>query len=373
MLVRNILFIVFLASVSFVNANEEITLQDIANANASTIALIRSLEAEINFSAERLLPPKNPHQKVTSIYWAFDSMQERIIITNNKTKPRENGRTNDRIDIFRDGKKEKRLQNWDPLHPQIITPLDQGTVAAWIFPHHKRPRGMDPQEALMFVFTPDGLSLSELLQGKATDIKFNKKIINNNKECYQIHCSYRESGGIETILDFLIDPEINFLVRQMNSEIITKNQDGTQSSFFTQRTVTDFFLGNDGVCVPTSIKYESFSSPKQNHAESLGLVQIHLKKINQPLSTKAFDFIFPKDSLVSENPLIKGNVKVWLWGADNKPLREILSPDDLLLGDPTASPSQTRGNWVRLILILGGTILIIIAVIKILRNRKKRL
>jgi hypothetical protein len=371
MLTRNFLFVIFVGCSLFVVADEELTLQDVVRANESSIALVRSIEKEIDFSAERLLPHKISKQKVSSTYWAFDSKRERIIMIDNKAKPSKDGRTNNRLDIFRDGNQEKRLQNWDPAHPQEINPVMQGTVSAWIFPRHKRPRGIDPQEVLMFVFTPDGLSLSELVQGKASNVKFSRKVI-DNEVCYQIRCSYKDSSDIETILDVMLKPKNKFMVSQMNCETIMKNQDGVQTSHFTRRTVTEFFHGNDGVCVPTGIKYESFSSAKLNQIESMGFAQIRIEKINQSLSKKAFDFIFPKDCQVSENPPVNGKVKVWLWGENNKPLREIKTPTDLLLGDTDlVHPRNNKYVWVGRIFILMGIILIILGIISFLKNRMK--
>ena len=356
-------------------ADSDYSLQDVLRANDEGSARLKSISATITFSAERFLPERIKTRKITEIIWAFDSNHERILVTSNKKPEMKDGRTNNRHDIYREGRTEKILENWDPKNPQSITAKDQGSIKAWIMPLHRRPLGIDPMESLMLVFTPEGYTLSELFQKKIKDFEYRGKINFEGKLCYNIRCTYLDRGSnTEYKYDFYLDPEADFHVWKMYMDIVSL--DTNKIVLISERTVTNF-ENHDHVYVPSTIIFKNYSSLKRDELSSLGTTQLSNISINNIIDTKTFDFIFPPNAIVKEEPTINGKVRVWLWGPNNKPIREIKSPQDLRFGysatqenRSTAQENHSAFGWFRIVLTLAGLSLIIYALI--LQRQKKR-
>ena len=111
--------------------------------------------------------------------------------------------------------------------------------------------------------------------------------------------------------------------------------------------------------------------------------QVENLVVNQPLSKGALDFRFPEHTLVVYSPPERpDHQRVVLWGADNRPAKEIEGPTDIpgykeAKDEFKAGQNPGKANvkprspamilWINLALIV-----VIAAVFLIYRNRQRR-
>jgi hypothetical protein len=158
-----------------------------------------------------------------------------------------------------------------------------------------------------------------------------------------------------------VDPAVNFHVRRA---IVSYLKEGKVQGGVEREVVSFKDLG-DGVFFPTEVQTKAIQTDGTRLLVWIDRVKIFA--VNQPVSQSAFDFTFPKDSLVRHFPPENYRVKVDLWGPDNRPAREIKGVADLF---PEQSERVQPGKS-QLLLFCVANALIAVGLIAFLVLRQK--
>lgn len=91
-----------------------------------------------------------------------------------------------------------------------------------------------------------------------------------------------------------------------------------------------------------------------------GAIETITFKVNEPLEPDALSFRFPEYALVEHRPAVNGRTKVELWGADDKPIKEIVDEvEDLkefLHLAPRFAEGQSNSNRKWFWVLIAGVI-----------------
>ncbi|MFO7905659.1 MAG: hypothetical protein R6U98_23580 [Pirellulaceae bacterium] len=246
--------------------------------------------------------------------------------------------------------------------------------------------GRDPRVALLLSFDgPRGekrYSLRQLVEESKPPATYVGATDVNGHACYQVHASVPSPKGEsfgKTSFDVFLDPSAGFLARRVDLEerttYVGQEYAGGRETIYTRivRDVIEFKACGDGVFVPTKVELRNYNEGEEGDPFSkVSFVATDLV-VNQTLSPDAFDFRFPENSLVVYAAgAAGGQRKAQLWGADNKPVKEITSPGDLPPGVPSPPQVDTGELPARALLVGGGFVLLLILSVILYRRRSMK-
>lgn len=361
----------------------ELTLSDLVSANQQALDLIDRIELEVTTIERNFLRGRPFGEPATSTWaWARDRTRERTRFSTGEAAPLDSAQGFN--DWFLDGDKLYLLQNWDPSNPQTITPNDQRGVRARIVPRTRKPLGRDVARFLLWKvaldISDDSRTLSELVRESPNSALVGPSICEGHS-VWHIRAQHPGVDGTPRenfIFDIYIDPSVNFHIRRVveHHEGFELDVDGRTETYSMDitRTVKSFRDFGDGVFVPESVLGDVAAHTSDERRTELA-TSVEVKHVNEPLSADALDFRFPPNTLVIVGPPVTpDHQKVLLWGAENQPLREIQSDDDLA---EYATPIGPKRDVVidtapkpRTLLWINLTVIVAI-VIALIVNRKR--
>lgn len=349
------------------------TIEALVEANESYIGLIHEVEFEIDLEGERFTPNPVPSTHFATWHWAWRGPLERVRSVDLNVAPRDDGLPNNLIDVLRDGKESRVLRNWDPTRPQKITAARQGTVKATISPQTRNVQGRDVMQFLLWshgllVQPSERVSLRQLVDESAPPAELLGQAEVSGSACWQIRAHRPSAPGDEALgnqIDVYIDPSVNFAVRMadIRQTITVPAEDGkpSQDVVHMVREVLAFKDYGDGVFVPESVELRNYENGVDDAPASVIRGTVRSVRVNQPLSDDAFAFAFPENARVMHEPPVNGRRRVQLWGADNRPIKEIRGVEDIPLepeeqsGDAWLSP--TARAWLVILAIVNAVLI----------------
>jgi len=314
--------------------------EDAIRLHGSSVKAIHSIDAIIR---SRAYGASNdfavPIQKRVS-HWSMQGSRQRLReqLTSSVRPDQLQKQNNDTFyDILIEKGLLRTLEGWDPDKRPDLTPVHNHGVSGTIEPYggHLPLTILDPLLATNFAFTLIGgdpsRSLEQIRQVTPKELTAEEKSV-DGKRMIRLTIPYFNAHGEQTKSFILIDldPDHNYLARRVETIANEEAIDGGQPvSFRNVTTVVSFGSFHDGLFFPTRLENESYRglSAKPTHRIEF---DVEVKAINGPLPADAFDFHFPKYTLVRTLPPINGKVKVELWGSDNRPLQEVTSNADLV-------------------------------------------
>lgn len=335
----------------FVWGGERMTVQSLVEAQQSAVGLIHSLDVELYFYE----PGANakPASQPTQVWrWSKQGQVERIRHRSLLVAPRPDGRPLNLTDVLFDGKEARVLYNWDPRHPQEITPAEQGTVEAWTEPQTRNvPGGCNPALFALHSFQlnpQDGRrTLGELVSESPEAVLLERRPAGDHG-VWTIRVKHPGIDGefVGSYIDIAIDRSVNFHVRRATTHVAgIKDAAGKPAGYEIVREVMRFRDFGNGVFFPEKVEMRVF--PSSRSAEPM-ITPVTLKvlSLNTALSDDALGFAFPEHALVRHFPPQDGKVRVELWGPGNRPLKEVTKFEDLSSFLPSARASaQSRVAW----------------------------
>jgi hypothetical protein len=241
--------------------------------------------------------------------------------------------------------------------------------------------GWDPTEWLLwsvFIDNSDRRTFTELVRD-SSQVKLVGREQLEGEEVWQIRAQAPASWGNKfpnTYFDIFIEPSKSFCVRrlvkhQTSEEVVAGKKESYPMEV--DRTVLRFKDFGDGVFVPEEVETK-LTVKRAEPFCAITHTDVKVLALNQPLAEDALSFHFPKDVQVidSRTSTVTTNT-VFLWGADDKPVKEIKSLEDLpgyQLPPVTPPPSPDhKSSKVWWILLLVNAVLLM-ALLLFLRVRR---
>lgn len=277
-------------------------------------------------------------------------------------------------DLLEDGMTVKVLRNWDWASPQSITPHRQGTVRAWYGPDERTTFSGFANPRYHFALfgiqtrTSDTCRTLRQFVKESPSVKLMGPVSLRGHETWKLEMEHPDTrhGGSESgqIVEVYLDPEAGYLIRSLVVHHPVSNpEDPTEVPLRAERDVTKFQRHGDGVYFPVEAEFRLYPVGLLEGRPSLVQRLVGSKiTVNQTLPVDAMDFRFPEHAVVNETPAVNGKYKAFLWGPDDKPLRQVYDFDDLG-PDPDRRPRTggTVGWGLVLIAAVGIAVVVLLA------------
>ncbi len=316
---------------------QSFTVKELVDANQNALNLIERIELTMEHKGQAFKRGKlfqtNP---TTSYRWARDGARERNRY--DLGMPAKDGRPTHIYDWYVDADSLWCLRNWDPKKPQAITPANQGMVSAEVSPRTRDSTGIDVPGWLLWTFLNPGgneaRTLRELVrESPAVELVGRSEIA--GREVWQLRIQAPGDSGRPAPpcrFELFIEPATNFHVRRMvvydKNELSVDGQIETVD-FQCVRTVKRFRDFGDGVFVPAEVETTTTVATSDSRS-TLTSTLVKDVTVNKPLPPEALDFRIPENVLVLDTRTGRtpNTQRVFLWGSDNKPAKEIMGPED---------------------------------------------
>jgi hypothetical protein len=252
-------------------------------------------------------------------------------------------------DCFFDGSRISALSGWNPREPPKITPRSQQRVRASTQPASELEDGK--QSALDFLFafrllgaqSKDGTQFDEIrtleklvAQSPKVDLRVEARAGKQGKLIVLTvaHPGVGDDPPNGDYFVIVLDPAVNYMVRRVEEHNLKfpSNLPGhgrvKQHAVF-EREVTQFREFGKGVFFPVEVQERLIQQSTHTVVSNVRIVATTIV-VNQPFPKDAFDFRFPNNAVVTK--VLDNNrskAEAWLWGPDNKPVKQIRSRKDL--------------------------------------------
>lgn len=302
------------------------SVESIVAAHQSGLALIHSIDLtlELRSLADGEGDPDGPDQVWR---WSRDENRERIRHRHKEPLPTDGLPTN-LTDTYIEGSQLRYLGNWDPDHPQPLTPLEQGSLRAFTEPlTRKLPGQRDPGLQLLQTFQiPLGgprRTLWQVVREEGAELVSAPDAMTNDLYHIRVTKPDLSEPTNRCVLDVFLDPACGFHVRRSVVMLFEKGQPigGTEREV---RTFQDY--GN-GVFFPAEAVVTAVEPGKA--PVPIWSVRVKRCQINEPIDGEAFHFVFPENAVVRHFPPVDNKVKAEIWGPDNKPRQTVAGFESL--------------------------------------------
>ncbi len=360
------------------------SLDELIEAHSSAVGLIRQVDIEIE-TVKR--PSKNGEQPVpqATYRWSSNGRKHRYRIVVHAINQRSDGWPVGHHDEFTDEASSGVVTNWDPKSLKQPSLLDSGPVKAQ---YEERPATgplMHAQYFLMLHFpvpSQPSVPLKDFIAVVPKDrVRFLGANHDEGRLLYGIRIELAPqstTGETAHSYEVFLDPNSNFFVAKS-----VKHMEGNYRDETTGETkqynvdyiwrATKFQDHGGGVWLPIEVETREWRSG-QLITERQGDIKVLNAIVNKPLPSDALDFRFPENLLVTRVSREGGVLRRELWGPDNKPIREITTPDDLnkLMAEAVAAVKTGHRSPRTSYMWAWGTSLIALAVVvgyRMWRNR----
>lgn len=333
----------------------EIGLSQLVDHHSSSIELVNRLDVEIAVR-ETINEGRSVSIPMWSVRWSkqFDSQRQRYRMLHLPTQD-ELGNPINIGDIFEDTQYLYVLQNWDPsLSKRILDPSMPGPVRAWkqnrngklpvpslnvasmfaLFEIQPGPEderrslrelvASSPAAEYLGTITVDGLLLHKL------------RIIHPHTKTGQF---YRDC-----VFNVYLDPAVGYLIRRLELAVPVDaklNRPHADYEWIVQR----FKKVAGDVYFPVETTYLVRFPDFSDKITSECTMKASKLTVNAALPSDAMNFTFPENTVVNFDGLSNDKSRqAFLWGPDNKPIKELHSAADLRPDSNAVEPSR---NWIR--------------------------
>jgi hypothetical protein len=275
--------------------------------------------------------PAGKSLKYLHFTWAKNGPRERIQ-EQAITHPEQGDMVFDSFaDYFVDGKTLSSLRKFNPDDPPKILTDCRKDIGCSIEPQTRKV----PDDPAVFlvrrISLPLGVdgswTLRELVQASPkVSLLAAQEVAGHRCPGLRIeHPGIKGTARTGTFAEVFLDPQANYAIRQVRehvfSEIPSPHPAVKPQESVSIRTVKQFRDFGKGIHFPEETELTLPNGTVRTVVTSL--------KVNEPLSSGALAFHFPKFAQVTYLPAVDGRYKVVVWGDENKPLREIFGPDDV--------------------------------------------
>ncbi len=293
-----------------------------------------------------------------TIRWSQEGSKSRQRHRNDSSPTQdEKGNPTNVGDIYVDGEFLYEIANWDLSKSKVIPDRYlQGLVKAWKRPHSPEARKSPYNVAAYFALieiqsgpTDEPRTLREFV-AKSPKATYSGEVEMDGRKLHRIEMLHPDTRNQKYFrncnLELFLDPDAGYMIRRLK---LQGSKDGSlkRPEMEIETVVLEFKKEKNGSFFPvkteTSSRYPDFSSKVSMEATKLTL--------NTPLPKDALDFAFPENAVVTFDNIDGIKRQAFLWGADNKPVKQIREFDDLPPLEPPSS--QNRGST----LIVLGTLL----------------
>jgi hypothetical protein len=315
------------------------SLDELVEANQQMIEALPPMELVLTHTVQDYKgdAPFGQSRDVPDWTWARSGARERMRYSDGRSP--QDGRPQDLYDWFSDGESLSLLRNWNPESPQVITPIDQGSVIASVMPPTQNPLGRDAPRFLLWGINA-GLddrawTLRDIVKA-SPDAEVVGPAVVDGHNVWHLKFSHPDEERRRTgklTYDVFIDPALNFSIRRVSEHQhnVQKNIDGALETYTlkTTRTARSHKDLGMGAYVPVEVEM-IVDAATSDRRKSVTITRVRAVKTGPVVDQDALAFRFPKDVLVRyDPPLGPSKRKVVLWGPDNKPAKEIGTPHDI--------------------------------------------
>jgi len=313
---------------------DENKVQNLVDRHETGRSLVATVELTMDLSMQpaSIPGPFGKAAKYRRCAWAKNRLCERI----ESQGIRHPGKGNTLFDVFADyfldGKTLRTLRKFNPEDPPRIRETCREDIGCTI-EAQTRNIPEDPAVFLLFrISLPLGVdgswTLRELVQASPMVSLLPAEQIEGHR-CPGLRIEHPVIEGSSvangTFAEVFVDPDANYAIRQVREHIFYKSTTSKPAANLQEppnvRTVKRFRDFGQGVYFPEEAELVL--------ANGIVRAVVTRLEVNQPLSSKALAFQFPKFAQVVYDPPINGKYKVVVWGDNNRPLREIFGPADL--------------------------------------------
>ena len=334
-----VLFSLSLHAVAGCVTAAELSPQSLVEAHESAIAAIRLIDLTYEQGVESVRGVASSQQPV-SCRWTADVLarRERFRFKDYyRDEVTKSGPYPGYREVSRNGTEYRILEQWDWNRTQKLTPFEQRGVFAMIDPtlgESLQYRRLSPSKQLLWSFylsSGKHFSLRELwmLAGNShvegghvlCGLAVQRLVLRDIKPAV---VGLDDPQAIPE-LDIDIDPISMMVLRQVErfGNVLAKDAKNQQrSTFETRHEVVKVRPLAGGILLPVRIEHIARLNDKET---SKCWTQIVDAQINEPLAEDALTFRFPEYALVKHLPAVNGLNKIELWGADDRPIKEIKS------------------------------------------------
>jgi hypothetical protein len=362
-------------------AADDSELQTMVDAHSTTIASFAAIDFELEISgvSDSGAPTKVPVDWKSIYRWSKDGSKERWRYRNSPSYD-DDGRPRHLGDLIIDGGTCKYLTNWDWDKPQQITPINQGTVKATIFPKTRESFFVIPDASVFLLLrfqlnnSLPVLSLRELVsENPGSTIEGRDDV--DGHQTVKLRIPLPGGPRSKNHMHIWLDASVGYLARRV--QMHTENPDNIpslqQKRFAMDGDIVVKVFENvgDGIFFPRDVEVENrFKTeeiPEERVTTNRGVVKRLI--VNKPLPVEAFDFRFPKDVLVRHLPPSDEGIRVELWGGNNRAVKQIRGVRDLDEFAVKSTPKCQPARWQMFLLVNGA---LVIAIVVFLWARKRR-
>jgi len=312
---------------------EDNEVQKLVDRHEAAQALVATVEVTMDLYQQQYSnqAPIGKSLKYLHFTWAKNGPRERIQEKAIRHPERDDTVFDSFADYLVDGKTLSSLRKFNPDDPPKIFTDCRKDIGCSIEPQTRKLPG-DPAVFLMRrISLPLGLdgswTLRELVQASPkVSLLAAEQVAGHRCPGLRIeHPGIKGEARTGTFAEVFLDPQANYAIRQVrehNFDIGPNAAKGEKPrETLAVRTVKRFRDFGKGIHFPEETEL----------ALSNGIVRtvVTSLKVNEPLSSGASAFHFPKFAQVTYLPAVDGRYKVVVWGDENKPLREIFEPNDL--------------------------------------------
>jgi hypothetical protein len=286
--------------------------QEVIKRHSSAVQLVYSFDMEIDlhYYISRTDEPPGP----LMARWRWSKRRaddlERI-----RWRYLKSGRSGD---IFRDGKVERSIRDWDPEKPNEL----RGVFAATAPQTPQRQWGWvaDPSHILLFSILHEGTARTpeELLRWSPAVKVLGGDAVGGH-DVWKVRFAIPDSSGnpSESYIDLYFDPSVNYLVRKSVVRVKTNEKD-----YAAPRQVTKFKDCGKGVFFPLEVEIGGANNHVATH-------RVRELVVNSELPSDALDFSFPPKVMVRHLPPgMDGRVELSIRDSDGAPMRK-MTPEEV--------------------------------------------
>lgn len=350
------------------------SLEKLISANESHQAGIRSFDVHIDVYA-----PKQPQSAAELLKWATGGTGKSVLFfkcrwSKSGAKERFNfkplvqielhGQPQRFLDVLISDGNEYVLENWNEDARQTISPAMQGALRAQVRLHKNEFVNLDPS---MFLLVNPRVDITEPRLGTREYIaRFKTVAVTKNTPELAVIRLTGDSRGIvknnehvELELSKAHGFSISRLEKKKNSSPSAKEFGVEVQSM--QHRVVKFVPCGDGLYFPLETEY-SIVDASTKKPVLLGRCLVEIASLNETIPGERFELVFPKDAIVHDQVAVPGEDHWMLWGADNKPVKEVKSKAELIAMDPNYKPpgTPTGSNWNALSVLASALVAIVI-------------
>ena len=357
------LFIVFAISPAAVLAEGETT-EDIVRLHMSTLRRIRRFDVSVDTFDYRSRSQSSGKTVLVSWRWSRSIEDGKERIKFHYPEYAKKGCMNAIGDIFKEKETTRYLSDWDPQEPKFLSLGDQQGIAA-VVSHRDplTPLGFEPSVhlSMKFVLAPFEVtrSLEELVDYcLVIEGPDHVELDGRSLVILKLFPPGNDGEPSKSYYEVYLDPTVGWLARRT---VMYLYRDELGEGAGITREVTKYRNLGNGVYFP-----EEWEMPAPE--DRVGVSRVTDLVVNGQMPDDAFDFRFPENAIVRH--LNEKEIRVSLWGPDNKPLRDVGREE--ISNARTIAQLNDSSNLNTVLFVTGTSLFLLLATIWWIRYNTRK-